>query len=384
MPTVTLNPTKDTLLMEYSPTTNFGSSQLFTTGVSANKKNRAVLEFDGTTISGKGIDSAILSLYGYYVITGAETHTIECFKMTQPTWVEAQATWNIYKTSNNWTTAGGDYVTTAPAGSTSAAPPIGGGWITFDISAIVQDAADLAINILLLIKDNNETTDATGINYRSKEYVADATKIPKLEITYGTIANKTLSDTVSSVTETISKETTTYPYQVSNNNQAYVLNLKTKAWSFIDNAPYSNVIYRPEQTTMIAARRDTGNICTLDASTSAYTVTWTVRTGFYSFSQLDEMKEMPDDASQALKRLRKMYADVKSTGNITLTVFTEQNSTGKSFTITPTTTDYVVYNRVRTTLSRDIRGKFISFQFSGTCRAWVGDTSVTLGGRALY
>ena len=205
----------------------------------------------------------------------------------------------------------------------------------------------------------------------------------RITLTYIPSQSLSVSDLVASVTETVSKEVSTYNYAVANNNQAYVMNLVTKAWSFIDNAPYSNVIYRPEQKTMIAARRDTGNICTLDADVDDYTITWTLRTGFYSFSQLDEMKDMPDEASQALKRVRRMYTEVRSTGNITCTIFTEQDSTGIAFTITPTTTDNVVYNMVRTRLSRDVRGKSISLQFSGSCRAWVGDTSLEITPRAL-
>src|SRR5574343_902892 len=241
MSTVTLNPTKDAFIKQDFPTTNYGSSVALLTGRSGSGSQyngRSVLSFSGTTIAGKAIGSATLSLYCYFLSANSAGHTIYIYKMSQSTWVELEATWNIYKTGSDWTTAGGDYVTTSPAGGSGTFPDDDSAWVTFDITTIVQDAADNSIDIHIIALDSNETTNDSAAYYYSRDYATDVTKIPKLVIDYGTLGSKTLSDLVSSVTETITKETTTYPYSVANNNQAYVLNLITNAWSFIDNAPY--------------------------------------------------------------------------------------------------------------------------------------------------
>ena len=205
------------------------------------------------------------------------------------------------------------------------------------------------------------------------------------ELTLIIADTKTGSDLVSSVTETGTVTKTTYDYSIANNNIAYVLNTKTGGWTKETSCPFSKAIYRITNKTILGSRRDLGQVSVINAGETfdGTTITWTYQTGFYNFGSLDEMKSMPDNASESIKRLRALFSDVKSAGNITLTIFTENDSTGQAFTITPVTTDNTVYNMVRTALSRAIRGKYVSFRFSSTSDAWIGEQSVKIAPRAI-
>lgn len=196
---------------------------------------------------------------------------------------------------------------------------------------------------------------------------------------------KTVSDLVASVTETISKITSSIPYVLANNNQCYVLNMKTGGWSFIDNWPFSNMIYSPKVRQIGGARRDLGNLSILQSGNTfdGTSISWYFQTGYYNFGELDEVKGMPSEAAEAIKRLRALFTEIKSAGNVTCTVYTENDSTGIAFTITPATADNIVYNMVRTALSRSIRGKYVSFKFSGTVDFWMGETGVKIKPREV-
>jgi len=101
--------------------------------------------------------------------------------------VEGEATWNIYKTDNNWTAAGGDYVTSDPAGG-SAVMPADFGWVAFNVKDIVQDAYDGSVAAELLIKFALETFGAADNHianfYSSEGTPGDTTLRPKLYIEY--------------------------------------------------------------------------------------------------------------------------------------------------------------------------------------------------------
>jgi hypothetical protein len=345
-----------------------------------NYEGNSLVSFDTSSLQGVTITSATLKLYCYSSDT-ARTYNVR--KCTRNDWEEMQATWNIYKTSNNWSTAGGDNVTTAP--NQSSFDPVVG-LMSCTVTDIVQDALTSGILSNFYICDSNQTTPH-NVTYTNLFYGRNhASLYPYLEVVVTPVDKTGVTEhSLAFASSSVSLEQTTYAYNTANNNQAYILNLRTNAWSFQDDCPFSNAIYRPSTQKIIGARRDTGNIATLDSGTTfdGDTITWTVQTGFYNFGQLDEIKGMPDEASQALKRLKAMFTEVRATGNITLTVYTEQDATGKSFTITPTTTDNVVYNMVRTTLSRDIRGKYVSFKMSASVPAWVGETGVKVQAREL-
>ena len=112
----TLN--QDTWLNGNAPTTNNNGSGSMTVGDSAgNDKARAVLKFTMPANPGGGTITKIeVGLYNTSA-NGAGSYDVNLYQGTSTpatTWVDSQATWDIYKTSNNWTAAGGasDYSAT--------------------------------------------------------------------------------------------------------------------------------------------------------------------------------------------------------------------------------------------------------------------------------
>ena len=112
-PTTTLQPGAaglDTEINDNSPTTNFGTDIRMQVGDHAGAASafRALVEFDVSSIpSGDTVTSAIFSLYENATGAGStgEPWAFD-LRIVLVDWVEAEATWNIYSTGNNWTTAG--------------------------------------------------------------------------------------------------------------------------------------------------------------------------------------------------------------------------------------------------------------------------------------
>ena len=181
-------PAKDTFLSQSSPTNNYGSQEYFYLEDLNSFTCRGILESSLATLRAAGlitILSATLSLkYWQWNINDPAGKTLLACKLTRTDWVEAQATWNIYKASSNWTSAGGDYVTSNP-GAASAPVPGAFGWIDFDVLAIVQDAYNASADAEFLIKFQTEglSSGHSQIAFRSKEYGTAADR-PKLVIVY--------------------------------------------------------------------------------------------------------------------------------------------------------------------------------------------------------
>jgi hypothetical protein len=97
----------DTYISDVNPTTNYGTAAVLYVGelnVGANIL-RTLIKFDLSSIpSGALINSATLSFYttGDY----SDTDRTWAARRLKRDWVEAQATWNIYSTGNDWSTAG--------------------------------------------------------------------------------------------------------------------------------------------------------------------------------------------------------------------------------------------------------------------------------------
>ncbi|GAJ21220.1 unnamed protein product, partial [marine sediment metagenome] len=136
-------PAKDTDLQEIAPDGNHGYLIELWLNNGANAAQRPILEFDISELPGGAtIISASLELYYYsYTLFDPDGLTIWAYKLTRTDWVELQATWNSYKTGSAWTAAGGDYVTSDPAGG-STTFPADYGWMTWNVLAIAQDAYD--------------------------------------------------------------------------------------------------------------------------------------------------------------------------------------------------------------------------------------------------
>jgi len=189
MTTLTLYPTKDTCLEKQHPDSNKGAGDYLTLWDNSSAIWRAILEFALSDIpAGATISSATLRLYyWFYSNNDPVNKAVWAYKLTRTNWVELEATWNAYKTGSNWTTAGGDYVTSNPAGASTTFPS-SYGWMEWNVLAIVQDAYANAIPAEFLVKFQYEiwTIDFSSYAvFHSKEY---GSLIPELVIEYTTPA----------------------------------------------------------------------------------------------------------------------------------------------------------------------------------------------------
>ena len=190
---------KDTRLDGGNATVNYGGDNDVQLNDQAADIQRGIFYFD---ISDFGYfpTSATLKLY-YLNKSGTDPNgiTIWAYKLIRNDWVELESTWTIYKTSNNWTAGGGDYVTSSPAGG-STTFPAGFGWMTWNITDIVKDAIDNESGHLNILVKFATETEAGGYHYAyfySREGTpGDTTKRPKVEITY-TDVPISVSDTLS-------------------------------------------------------------------------------------------------------------------------------------------------------------------------------------------
>ncbi|RMG04679.1 MAG: hypothetical protein D6726_02875 [Nitrospirae bacterium] len=197
---------------------------------------------------------------------------------------------------------------------------------------------------------------------------------------------KTDSDLISSVTESASVTSTSYGYTIANNNIGYILNLETGYFTKTDNSPFSSLVYDAENQRVLGTRRDIGNIAIINSGNNfdGSAINSTIQTGYMNFGEYDESREMKPVHEEAFKRLRAFLCDLKAEGNLTLIVYTENDSTGKTFTITPNNTDMTL-ERVRTALSRDIRGKYVSFKITNSNgeNFWIGEMGVKIAPREI-
>lgn len=149
-----------------------------------------VLRFDISDIpSGSTITSATLTLYNAGTVQGGTTYLYASLR----DWSETQATWNVYTTGNNWSTAGcrgsstdmtgtfgtstGDFANAAISASASE--------VTFastaDFVTLVQNALD-GDGIVDMVA--HDTADAGVYNEWTASEGATASQRPKLTVTW--------------------------------------------------------------------------------------------------------------------------------------------------------------------------------------------------------
>lgn len=146
-----------------------------------------LLEFPLSDLpSGAIISAATLSLYYYQWGTNNPGGTAcNVYKVRRSDWVEAEATWNSYKTGSNWGVAGcSDTLTdidTSLNASTlfPANPPA---WIDWDVKTIVEDAVNNSAPFEARLSLAGTANKLAYI--RSKEYGVDTSLRPKLVIEY--------------------------------------------------------------------------------------------------------------------------------------------------------------------------------------------------------
>lgn len=96
----------DTELSSAAPTTNAETgTTYYASKYSVGDHRNIVIKFGGLSNITGPVTVSAATLYLYY-LTGAADVVVSLYECLRA-WVEAQATWNIYSTGNNWGTAGG-------------------------------------------------------------------------------------------------------------------------------------------------------------------------------------------------------------------------------------------------------------------------------------
>ena len=169
-----------------SPKNNYGTLTYMYLTAYASYDRRAFVAFLLSSLpAGATITSATLSLYYFGFDAGNPTgRQADVFKITRNDWVEIEQNWEEYKTGSDWTTEGGDYVTSSPAGANTTFPASAGAWMDWDIKAIVEDAVTNSLNVNLIVKMNVEGGTDYEPKFYSREYSDNTALRPKLVIEY--------------------------------------------------------------------------------------------------------------------------------------------------------------------------------------------------------
>ena len=156
---------KDLGILDAYPDTNYGTDPTIAVGFVAPSTDiyRGLLEFLPSALP---VRSRILS-GRLQLLSNNTVAAFTIYRLTRNNWVKAQATWNSYLTGSAWTAPGGDYDAAISAAMT---PTLG--WVSYTITDLVRDAANVRGRILeLLIKKDNEGAAAV-FSFGSKEHTA--------------------------------------------------------------------------------------------------------------------------------------------------------------------------------------------------------------------
>ena len=176
----------DNFIQQDAATTNNGGNATLTIGepnTLSNAAQRTLIKFDFTSIpTGSSVVSATFSLW-QYLDDSSNARTFRGYRQKRD-WVEAQATWNIYKTSNNWQAAGGfgadDCEQTEITSRAMTATEANGEkqWTTWDTTMLsaMFGASPTWTNNGFLFRADTELDDRYA--YRSSDY-ATAGERPK-------------------------------------------------------------------------------------------------------------------------------------------------------------------------------------------------------------
>ena len=156
---------EDARLSEGAPDSN-SETGFLQLGDGSGGAARSVLRFPmgGLFDNGKNITAATLRLHGlvYFGSGTIEGKQLDIHKLTQQGWVEAEVTWNDYKSGTAWTTGGGD-ITSTPTPPTTTVPASPGD-MEWDALDLTLDADDQGDQLDILVKFNDETKSGANSN----------------------------------------------------------------------------------------------------------------------------------------------------------------------------------------------------------------------------
>jgi hypothetical protein len=162
-------------------------------GNDASNSQRGLLRFDLTGIPANAtVASCTLDLN---VVTLNEAGPGKVYRVKQPAWSEADATWNTFDGATPWTTPGAydpteassDVVVTAsPDGPIPyAAPERTGTFVLPDLTALCQDAlANRAGDLNLLLKQDADAPGPTAELSFSRRTDSEDSERPRLVVTW--------------------------------------------------------------------------------------------------------------------------------------------------------------------------------------------------------
>lgn len=186
----------DTFIDSNLPDNNYDGSPLDLQNTSNNVAEHILLRFTLPTIEDVTISDARLDLYCSNVYVAGDDTNVEVHSITQPSWVENQATWNIYATGNSWASAGGDYSATvidAKVANTVAATSWNY-WYLMGASADNPLTLEMGDTVNLLLKGSVEQNSTNHYQYRFGSQ--ESGTAPILTLTYSETETSTPAATV--------------------------------------------------------------------------------------------------------------------------------------------------------------------------------------------
>jgi len=170
---------EDSMMVYSLPTLNFGTLTIMSAGTTVGPPtdfSRSLIRFDLSALpSNQVIGWAKLILYVNAQAGSGSLYVARCTKA----WVEAEVSWNNYKTGSAWDTPGGDWdgsdvVTSAFVGA--------GSDHTIDITSLAVDAMRNRSGVLnLLLKKQFEISGDNYIQYRTSDHATPADR-PELQM----------------------------------------------------------------------------------------------------------------------------------------------------------------------------------------------------------
>ena len=199
MPTFTSQPAaaagEDTWILDTAATTNNETTTTITAAVYDDRGDtqtaRCLLRWTASEIPrGSRVITGTLSLYVNNL--GSTAQPVIIGETLKP-WVEDEATWNIYSSGNNWSTAGAvagiDYSTKGSPATTTPGPS--GTTFAQDVTNIVKRRAKNTRTFdFFMVQDGTTEMDA-ATNFRSSDHGTSGHR-PELEIVYAApVRNRT-------------------------------------------------------------------------------------------------------------------------------------------------------------------------------------------------